>query len=533
MKRTLSTLFSFSALCTPLLAQLVGGQSEDLYSTSPGGMSCDVLVVGPDLNGDGIAEFAAGYGADFGGTSRVRIHDGATGALRLELVNTTMRNYGRSLAFSHDADGDGLLDLAIGASHASTAAGPNSGKIEVRSAVSGALLQEVDGDPGTYLGYGLAAVGDLDGDGVGDYLAEAPSFSWGIAAEVQLRSGATGAVLRRHYRALLSSKQGMPDLDGDGVAEYFLREEDHRDYVVSLISGATGTTIRTHQGARIGEDFGYAIASTGDLDGDGTEDYLISTPGYTTSTLTDCGAVSAWSGSTGALLWEHVGEEDGLWLGLELEALDDLDGDGVDDLLCAQPSYWLHYKGQGHARLLSGSDGSLIGDRRGQASWEQLGHAISGMADIDGDGRGEFLLSVAARVIAVSFKPGMAADVRELSSATGGQVRYELRFPAEEAGRPYQWLASASGTGPWTVGGIQVPLSYDAMLFATLSQSLEPLVQNADGRLDAQAEATVLLDLGPGAASAWVGTTLHFAAVTHAGGFPRVSSVAVPLQILP
>ncbi len=513
----LFVLLSSHALC----AQMVGGASEDFFVATPASMP-DSIAVGPDLNGDGIPEFAVGTGH----LRLVEYFDGATGVLIDQVQRSGLENFGISIAFPADVDGDGLLDLAVGATHDGGTWQPNRGRLQILSSVTHAVLAEATGSVHeAFLGGGLVAVGDLDGDQVGDLMTtERIPGSWGL--DLQLRSGANCQLIRSHRASDITGGDAAPDLDGDGVGDYFIRR---RGLSVELCSGATGAVLRTHSEGISTDSFGSAAAATGDLDGDGVPDYAIGASNYSTTV----GAVYAYSGATGQLLWLHEGDRERLFLGVLLVAVDDLDGDGVEDLLA--PLSWFHhqYNFDGLVRLISGRDGSGLVDQFGGAPLANLGLVTARHADLDGDQRDEYLMFQSGGIRAVSMKPGMVADRRELSSAAGAQVHFTLRFPASEAGQSYRWLASLSGTGPESVGGVRIPLRFDALTQITLNRPLDPVVQNAAGVLGAHAEATVILDLAPGAAAAWTGRTLHFAAVTHSTGQPRISSVASPLLIQP
>lgn len=119
------------------------------------------LMVAPidDLDADGVGEIAVGAPADDDPTTpahaEVQIFSGATGARLRRLSSADDGDfYGRALARVDDLDGDGVRDLAIGAPwwHG------RDGRFEVRSARTFALLADVRGQEGGWLGWHLARV---------------------------------------------------------------------------------------------------------------------------------------------------------------------------------------------------------------------------------------------------------------------------------------------------------------------------------------------------------------------------------------
>src|SRR6185295_4744352 len=109
-----------------------------------------------------------------------------------------------------DWDGDGVGDLAIGAAVDNTAA-PLAGVVRIHSGLDGSVLTSLYGkNAGDYFGLALARTPDLDGDGIDDLAVTAPFTDFGVAdsGSVYLYAGRTGKPLRHIDAATTKSYFG-------------------------------------------------------------------------------------------------------------------------------------------------------------------------------------------------------------------------------------------------------------------------------------------------------------------------------------
>lgn len=254
--------------------------------------------------------------------------------------------YGWAVSELHDVNHDGATDAIIGAPFHATAAGSNSGHVDVRSGRSGAILHSYFGVAGESLGYAIADAGDVDGDGVHDVLIGAPQGGLSCtgsevgAGHAYVRSGATGTLLltlggapaRAHLGAAVSS---AGDINSDGHADLLVgapcagRNGAERG-AAYVYSGANGTVLRRFAGAAAGDHFGIGTAPVGDIDRDRVTDVAIA--------ATDAGpgrrgVVSVYSGRTGKRRLQLSGGPDTMDLGWFFVAgVGDLNRDGTPDI---------------------------------------------------------------------------------------------------------------------------------------------------------------------------------------------------------
>lgn len=339
--------------------------------------------------------------------------------------------FGSTLLGIGDVDGDGGDDFLVGA--------PWGGSVSAFSGRSGAVLYRVQGELTDGLGSALCRLGDLDGDGVVDVAVGAaprPGQDSGYVRVVSGRSGVELRVIRvgssEEFRLVPTSIAALGDLDGDGVAELVVPacaprflEPAPTAPVAAVFSGETGQLVRvlTIGSKRPYAPYGHQVASAGDVDRDGMQDVL-------------CGrirgdgaqAVCVLSGLTGALLRTYPDptgfaagdepiplEEFDEWgaFGHALAMIDDIDGDGWDDHIVAggDPS-----SGRSPVGIFSGATGKRLRSHEFPGPGPSMGdEAVRECADLNQDGQGDYLITYPAQ-----FEEG---TVNVFCGRTGDRLR--------------------------------------------------------------------------------------------------------------
>ncbi|MCI0588133.1 MAG: DUF1028 domain-containing protein [Planctomycetes bacterium] len=294
-------------------------------------------------------------------------------------------------------DGDAASDFVVGIPEASPAGLPFAGQARVFSGSGGTLLSH----PGTVeegrLGSSLARLGDIDGDGITDLLAGAPACHGGPCGPGRARafSGSDGSTLLTVTGTVPeelfgSAVSGAGDLDGDGIPDFLVGAPGTGAGSVRAFSGVDGTSLRLWEGAVPGEGFGVAVASTGDADGDGVREVLVGIPGADPGGAVDAGLVRVFSGGTGALLRALGGEQSGEQLGSSVASAGRVDADGVEDWIAGAPTSDVGtLLDAGRARIFSGATGGVLQVLEGGVEAGLLGSAVTGLPDVNGDVRAE------------------------------------------------------------------------------------------------------------------------------------------------
>jgi len=117
----------------------------------------------------------------------------------------------------------------------------------------------------------------------------------------------------------------------------------------------------TRRSPQIGSRYGFAVTCADDLDADGVQEVVVGSPSHVIDGVS-CGRVEALFGSSGEPAWE-VSKLEGLCgLGRALCVIDDRDGDGVRDIaVCASNTGLVSPADRSESvALLSGRTGTVI-----------------------------------------------------------------------------------------------------------------------------------------------------------------------------
>ncbi|MBU8922299.1 MAG: FG-GAP repeat protein [Bacteroidales bacterium] len=420
-----------------------------------------------DIDGDTVIDIAVGARNDDDGASgagavwvlfmntdgTVKAHQKIS---RLEgnfsFVLESGQAFGEDLASPGDIDGDGTNDLVVGAPNQHSTYSYNY------QGMVFSLLLNSDGTVKSYakidrtsfagnlpsygyFGYGITAAGDVDGDGIGDLAVAAyrdsecgsnvgSVYILPLASDGSLKSyynnkinGTMGGLIGMmfDYEYFGSSVAGIGDIDGNGVGDMVVGATGDKErysfvegsiWVLLLdtlgtvedytkISAATGwpdSDLGSYS------EFGCAVDSVGDLDGDGYTDLVVGAS-HDYDGFTEAGAVwvlfldsdhtvkshqkiSSTSGGFTGILGTSV------HFGSAVAGLGDLDGDGVEDIAVGSSgdnsnmgSLWVLFLNTDGTVKSHHKIGQSTGGFTGTLDYSDLfGSAVVNAGDIDGDG---------------------------------------------------------------------------------------------------------------------------------------------------
>ncbi len=312
--------------------------------------------------------------------SEQKISDTAGG---FEGTLDNLDKFGSSVASLNDLDGDGVANLAVGAP-LDDDGGTNRGAVWVLFLNQGGTVKAhqkisdiVGGFRGTLnnddnFGGSVAGLGDLDGDGTEDLAVGAPCDNDG-----GLDRGAVW-VLFLNPDGTVRAERKISDTAGG-----FEGELDDCD------------------------QFGYSVASLGDLDGDGVADLAVGAPNDDDGG-TNRGAVWVLSlnqdGSVGSeqKISETAGGfqgalDDSDAFGYSVAGLGYLDGDDATELAVGSPydddggslnrgAVWVLFLNQNGTVKAEQKISDTAGGFQGKLDWvDQFGSSVASLGDLDGD----------------------------------------------------------------------------------------------------------------------------------------------------
>ncbi|MEE9392746.1 MAG: VCBS repeat-containing protein [Planctomycetota bacterium] len=255
------------------------------------------------------------------------------------------------------------------------------------------------------IGRAVFGVGDLDQDGCDDYVVGMPTavLNQGI---VRAYSGKTNASLWStgggDFNASFGYDVGaVGDLNNDGIPDVVVGDPlndvgpGSNSGRVAILSGADGSFIVNILGTQAGARFGWSVAGAGDVDNDGTDDFVVGAPLFNGLGGTNSGQMRVFSGATLSSLYAISGINSFDQSGYDVAGNFDYDGNGYMDVATGLPFADPNGSQSGEVRVygIVPTAGLPLIDQlafiQGVSAGDHCGWSIAGFKDITGDGLGD------------------------------------------------------------------------------------------------------------------------------------------------
>lgn len=298
---------------------------------------------------------------------------------------------------------------------------------------------QIAGEYGTLSGYAIAGAGDMNGDGIGDFLIGAPGYDCEDIDHVVLDPSVGRAYVMHGSLADSNMIANAPttmfgERAGDGAGTALVAGDLNGDGSTDVVVGApyadlagvrtgvayvlydvpTGDVLLSSAqrlpGEADGGNFGWRVGLA-DVNGDGIPNLAVGSP------LDGGGAVSIYATGTSGVgerlgVVRAVGDND--MLGNEV-GFTDLDGDGLSEVVAAAPGYDGDGTDRGAVYVFTVGLGQMTANAsdvviQGESSWS-AGKGIAA-GDMDGDGYGDLLVGAPGRNDGEVDDVGMVAYLR-------------------------------------------------------------------------------------------------------------------------
>lgn len=332
-------------------------------------------------------------------------------------------SFGHSVSTAGDVNGDGYSDALVGA-YLFDAGQEDEGRVFLYLGSADGLesthsWQAEGNQEDAHFGFSIAAAGDVNGDGFGDVLVGIPLYDGDqgneggaclyLGSPAGLESDPAWAVEgNQDYAQFGWSVATAGDVNDDGYDDVIVGAHYHDAgssneggayLYLGSAAGLESTSAWHADGDQGGAQFGWCVATAGDVNGDGYSDVLVGAPYYDAG-QTDEGRVYLYLGGTSGLegipAWYADSNQDYPDFGISVSTAGDVNGDGYSDVLVGAPRYDAGQTDEGRVFLYLGSTWGL----ESIPAWEAesdladawFGASVATAGDVNGDGYGDALV---------------------------------------------------------------------------------------------------------------------------------------------
>ncbi len=389
-----------------------------------------------DVNNDGYADVVIGA-PDYWSKGAIFVYHGSSSGLSTTpnwIANGDQAGglFGRAVGGAGDVNNDGYSDIIVGAPAYNGNAGAafvyfgSSSGLDANGTRTSGTPANADwaahsDQAGSEFGISVGTAGDVNKDGVDDVIVGAWLYDTGPTEED------AGRVFVFH-----GSPNGLPDADQDGIAQPSdaswtadggtpygefgvsvstagdVNNDGAADVIVGAdyagsgfegsayayygsASGLSTSADWTVNGSQAFSQFGFAVGTAGDVNGDGYDDVMVGAYAYDTASYTDGGRVRVYYGSSSGLsttaAWTMDGGQAFAQFGVSVGTAGDVNNDGYADVIVGAHGDGSLYHGR--AYVYEGSASGLSSTANWVAEGDQdsgeFGISVSAAGNVNGD----------------------------------------------------------------------------------------------------------------------------------------------------
>ncbi len=325
---------------------------------------------------------------------------------------------------------------------------------------------------GSLYGYTVSAAGDLNCDGYADIAVGSSKYTHTVDREgaVFVYYGnpvAPGDTPDWYYASGLagslfgSAVSGAGDVNGDGcddliVGAYRYKNGEAGEGIAYLFLGASGglsaVPAWSYESNVKEAQFGYAVSSAGDINGDGYDDVLIGANTYSLGQVNEGAAFLFYGSASGLALapaWSYESNQDAAKLGQAVGAAGDVNGDGFGDVLIGAPSFDEGQIDEGMVFVFhgfaSGLDLAPAISLQSNVENSWFGFTLAGAGDVNKDGFADIVIGAPRYFDDISGQEYEGSAFAYHGSSAGIQANPAWRYESNQIWAGFGWSVSSAG----------------------------------------------------------------------------------------
>ncbi len=426
MQRT-KNVFFHALLVTLLIASISAFKNASL----PGNSTNYTLSPAGDVNGDGYADVMISiYNSEFGVSKdgTVQLFMGTGSGISTEPTwsgeGKGGSNFGESIASAGDVNGDGFFDIIVGASRYSNGE-ENEGAAFVYFGSPNGPSQTpswtIEGNQANaFFGVSVSTAGDVNKDGYADVIIGANYFDNGETNEGRIfifLGSASGLSKTAYFTAegdqvnafFGKSVACAGDVNRDGYSDVIVgapgydhgqNNEGRAFLYMGTNMGMTQSAAWTGESNQADANYGYSVASAGDVNGDGFSDVVVGANRYDEK-MSNVGKIYVYMGSANGFSlypdWTYTGNQIDGNLGISVAAAGDINGDGYGEIIVGAfginpqivtGNVFVYYGS------VKGTTNQFIEIDKTKYPGANFGLSVASAGDINGDGYADVLAGV-------------------------------------------------------------------------------------------------------------------------------------------